>query len=111
MELFSHRYSSLDYLPSNLIFIFILLFFKSSEIESMHAMCSGYLKRTFVLNYDQELPKALLEDQLGTLIQKMIVAKAPSCSSKLIIISCALSFARYLKCRPELSGKEVYLLD
>jgi hypothetical protein len=38
--------------------------------------------------------KALLEDQLGTLIQKMIVAKAPSCSSTAIIILCARNFTR-----------------
>jgi hypothetical protein len=56
----------------------------------------------------QESPakKALLEDQLGTLIQKMIVAKAPSC----FIIPSVRSFVGQLIWQPDRFGKEVYLL-
>jgi hypothetical protein len=50
--------------------------------------------------------KALLEDQLETEIQKMIVAKAPSCFIK----SYGGSFPVKLQCLPELFGKEVYPL-
>jgi hypothetical protein len=75
--------------------------FRSSIFSSAAIRCKTYPRASQKL-----VKKALLEDQLETEIQKMIVAKAPSCFIK----SYGGSFPVKLQCQLELSGKELYLL-